>query len=373
MKVLMTSDCVGGVWTYALELARALAAHEVDVVLATEGPLPHDDQRDEAAGIDNLRLESIESKLEWMDDPWDDLDRVGRWLLALERRHRPDVVHLNSYAHGKLDWRAPTLAVGHSCVCSWWRAVEGCPAPGDWDRYRRVVRDGLQAVDAVVSVTQAMLAALGREHGPFIRSTAIHNARAAAAFDAKREKEPLIFTAGRIWDGAKNVALLDSVAPALRWEVAVAGDNCRPDGRLAKTAGIRLLGRLTTPRIRDWYARAAIFCSPARYEPFGLAALEAALSGCALVLGDIPTLREVWGDTARYVNPDDPTGLHATLTELIDDPAERARLAASARGRALQLTPARQAARYLELYQDLVATRRLREGSQVMADSQAAG
>ncbi len=31
---------------------------------------------------------------------------------------------------------------------------------------------------------------------------------------------------------------------------------------------------------------------PARYEPFGLSVLEAALSGCALVLGDIPSLRE---------------------------------------------------------------------------------
>jgi glycogen synthase len=55
----------------------------------------------------------------------------------------------------------------------------------------------------------------------------------------------------------------------------------------------------------DWYARASIYALPARYEPFGLSALEAALSGCALILGDIPSLREVWLEAAPYVSPDD--------------------------------------------------------------------
>ena len=42
--------------------------------------------------------------------------------------------------------------------------------------------------------------------------------------------------------------------------------------------------------IRPWFARAGIYALPAVYEPFGLSVLEAALSGCALVLGDIPSL-----------------------------------------------------------------------------------
>ena len=37
MKILMTADTVGGVWTYALELAGALAPHGVEVALATMG------------------------------------------------------------------------------------------------------------------------------------------------------------------------------------------------------------------------------------------------------------------------------------------------------------------------------------------------
>ena len=44
-----------------------------------------------------------------------------------------------------------------------------------------------------------------------------------------------------------------------------------------------------------------IFVSVSRYEPFGLAVLEAAHAGCALVLSDIPTFRELWQGAASFV------------------------------------------------------------------------
>ena len=44
----MTADCVGGVWTYALDLADALAPHGVEVQLATMGRLPDAEQRRQA-------------------------------------------------------------------------------------------------------------------------------------------------------------------------------------------------------------------------------------------------------------------------------------------------------------------------------------
>src|SRR3546814_4918927 len=69
-----------------------------------------------------------------------------------------------------------------------------------------------------------------------------------------------------------------------------------------------------------WLGRATFFALPARYEPFGLAVLEAALSGCALVLGDIPTLRELWDGVAAFVPPGDIEALEDVLTQLIADP-----------------------------------------------------
>ena len=66
-----------------------------------------------------------EFALEWMDEPWDDVARAGDWLLALEERDRPDVVHLNGYVHGAAALSRPCLVAAHSCVLSWWAAVHG--------------------------------------------------------------------------------------------------------------------------------------------------------------------------------------------------------------------------------------------------------
>src|SRR5690242_9948589 len=91
-RVLMTADAVGGVWTYVMELANALAAAGAEVMLATMGPRPTADQRAHAQSIPGLTLEESAFKLEWMDDPWDDVARAGEWLLELEESFRPDVI-----------------------------------------------------------------------------------------------------------------------------------------------------------------------------------------------------------------------------------------------------------------------------------------
>ena len=85
----------------------------------------------------------------------------------------------------------------------------------------------------------------------------------------------------------------------------LAGGTQSPDGDVRRFPACRMLGPLAADELADWYGRAAIYALPARYEPFGLSALEAALSGCALVLSDIPSLREIWEDAAFFVSPND--------------------------------------------------------------------
>src|SRR5215212_1492795 len=111
MKLLMTTDTVGGVWTYALDLAAALEPHGVEVTLATMGAAMSAQQRRDVAKRPNVDVRESTFKLEWMHEP--------------EQKLAPDVVHLNGYAHGSLPFRAPVAVVAHSCVLSWWRAVKG--------------------------------------------------------------------------------------------------------------------------------------------------------------------------------------------------------------------------------------------------------
>jgi len=167
----------------------------------------------------------------------------------------------------------------------------------------------------------------------------------------------MVFSAGRLWDEAKNTVALAAVGPRIAASVFFAGETRAPHGGpTASFPGVQLLGRLDSVSLSSWYSRAGIYALPARYEPFGLTALEAAMSGCALVLGDIPSLREVWGTAARYVHPDDHRGLEDVLNELLLNTSLRNRYAARAMGRAREFTPARQADHYLAVYREMVGS-----------------
>lgn len=358
-RVLMTCDTLGGVWTYALELCRGLGQRGVEVVLASTGRAPDAAQRAAAAALPHVTLVSCTGRLEWMRDPWEDLARTGEWLLELCAAYRPDVVHLNEYAHGTLPWDVPVVMVGHSCVWSWYAAVRGRLPGREWNLYRARVGAGLVGADWLVAPTRAMLAALACHYGPPRRARVIPNGRAATEFPPEA-KEPLVLSAGRLWDEAKNVGALAAAAPHLPWPVYVAGPRHHPDDERAQQeelAGVRTLGNLASPELAAWMGRASIYALPARYEPFGLSPLEAALAGCALVLGEVPSLREVWGEAALWVDPDDPQQLAGALRGLIEDTRARLRLAQAARRRALSFTPARMTSAYLDCYRTLLGER----------------
>src|SRR5687768_14138332 len=104
MRILMTADAVGGVYSYAVDLAREFCARGAEVTLAVLGPPPSPSQCAAVAGMVGLQLESCPGALEWMDQPWDDVDRANAWLLRLAERCRPDLVHLNGYCAASIDF-----------------------------------------------------------------------------------------------------------------------------------------------------------------------------------------------------------------------------------------------------------------------------
>ena len=360
-RILMTADTVGGVWTYALELARALGKYDVEVSIATMGPEPSRAQRQEAAAIGNVDLFTSNYKLEWMQNPWADLRAAGEWLMNLESRLRPDVIHLNGYVHAALPWKSPKLVVGHSCLFSWWRAVRLGEPPAEWMEYKTLVQRGLRAADLVVAPTKAMLKALDENYPRSIerKCLAIPNGLDAASFTPAL-KTKFVFAAGRLWDEAKNVETLIGIGWQLPWAVCLAGEKKNVDGdaEVCLKQNCYALGKLSRETLRYWYACAAIYVLPARYEPFGLTVLEAALSGCALVLGSIDSLRENWDGAAIFVNPQDRAALKDSIEELIKSETYRARLGHAARERALTFTSTRMGEQYLNAYSDLITGRR---------------
>ena len=343
MKILMTADCMGGVWTYALELVRALPRHHF--VIATMGARPDASQRAAIEACSNATLRASDYRLEWQENPWEDVATAGGWLLALEREFAPDLVHLNGFAQGICNFRTPKIVVAHSCVASWWRAVKGEEAPADWNPYREKVAAGLRAAAIVVAPTRALLDEMEEIYGEFAPSRVIHNGSPDVAA-SRGAVEPFVLSAGRLWDEAKNIELLERIAPDLDAPIRVAGDG-------GAFANVESLGLLPFAQMSQQMERAAIWAHPARYEPFGLAVLEAANRDCALVLSDIATLRELWQDAAIFVAPDDEDGWTRAINGLICAPAERDMWAARAQSRAGRYSLERFGAGYAEVYRAL--------------------
>jgi glycosyltransferase involved in cell wall biosynthesis len=358
----MTADTLGGVFSYATELIAALQPLGIRTVLATVGRAPSRDQRAALRDLgDDVEVHESTWPLEWMDEPWAGVASTGDWLAEIAERTRPDCIHLNDYCHGARTWPAPTLVVGHSCVLSWWQAVHGEAAPSRYDAYRDAVRRGLLGARHVVAPSRAMLESLTALYGPLRSASVIPNGVDTSRY-LPAHKERLVLGAGRVWDEAKNLASLQRVAAELPWPVMLCGDAQAPHGALgadAESPPVRTLGPIARPRLARWLARAAIYALPARYEPFGLSILEAAASGCALVLGELPSLLENWQGAARFVPPGDDDALRAALLELIEDASLRARLAAEAQARASGLGAAPMAARYADLYRALSKARAL--------------
>ncbi len=331
----MTTDAVGGVWTYALDLARAFRARNIEVIIAGMGPRP-------PAYPADIDVRWRDYKLEWQDDPWADADRAAEWLLSIEREIEPDLIHLNGYAHAAIPWKAPKLVVAHSCVFSWWEAVHKSAPPPEWNEYHRRILAGIHSADILVAPSRAMLTAIEKHYGLPRATDVIPNGRDPRAF-LRSKKEPFVLTAGRLWDSAKNLAALDRAAVMIDWPVHAAGAG-------NSSNNIHSLGQLSPEQMRDQFARASIYALPARYEPFGLSILEAALSGCALVLGDIASLRENWEGAAVFVDPDDSIELAREIKNLIDSEILLDDLQTKARERAAAFTLDCTADRYLACY-----------------------
>ncbi|WP_161890570.1 glycosyltransferase family 4 protein [Pontibacter russatus] len=315
----MTADTVGGVWNYAIELVGALAPFGTQVTLATMGAPLSEDQRRQAEELNNLTVHESTYKLEWMENPWEDVREAGQWLLKLKDEVQPDLVHLNGLVHGALEWGVPVVVVVHSCVRSWWGAVKGGEAPKEWDTYKEMVTRGLQAADMVIAPTQAMMNQAESLYGPFRARSVIYNGRGQDSFRFGK-KEPFVFSMGRVWDEAKNISMLAHIASDLDWPVYIAGDDRHPaTGQSVDLENVHFLGQLSEKEVADWLSRASIYALPARYEPFGLTMLEAAMSGCALVVGKTESQAEIWGNAARYVDPNSADELRDTINLLIKD------------------------------------------------------
>ena len=347
LRLLLVTDAVGGVWVYSLELARALKPLGIETVLAVMGPSPNARQREEAAGI---KLIDTGLSLDWLETSPGDLRRAGEALANLARIEGADLVQTNSAALlADVTFDQPCVVVQHSCVASWWVAVKGTPPPHSFVWRRDLVECGLNRAATVVAPSIAFAAETARIYDVSSPVVAVHNGRRPPLAPAHARGD-FVFTASRLWDEGKNVATLDAAAARLDAPFEAAGPQYGPNGAHVELNHLRALGEISWARLATLYAARPVFASAAVYEPFGLSVLEAACAGCALVLSDIPTHRELWDEAALFVDPTDADGFASALNGLLDDRSLRNRWGQSARSHARRFTPERMARGMMEIY-----------------------
>jgi glycosyltransferase involved in cell wall biosynthesis len=355
-RLFLTADSVGGVWQYATELARALVPHGWDITVALLGPSPSSAQR---AMVDNAGITLIDTglPLDWLAADAATVTGAGTAVARLAEEHRADIVQLNQPALAAgVTFGMPVAAVAHSCVGTWWQAVRGTePEPADFGWQTALMQRGLNTVDALIAPSHSFAAALQARYALRSLPNVIHNGRTPLP-TRSRALHDFAFTAGRLWDEGKNVATLDRAAARLGMPFKAAGSTNGPNGEHAAFGHLHALGPVDEHVIADCLSARPVFVSAARYEPFGLAVLEAALAGCPLVLSDISTFRELWNGAAVFVDADDSEGFAGAIEELAGDVPQRLALGDLARRHAARFTPDRMAEYMNALFTDLLAT-----------------
>ncbi len=354
LRILMTTDAVGGVWTFSTRLARELAERQCQINLVTLGPSPSEQQLSMIAGCPGVTLTITDLALEWEDRNGSDAARARQVLAGIAHLFEPDVVHCNGYREALSPFAAPVLITAHSCVRSWWLACHGSEPPSnEWAEYLHTVESALDSAACWVAPTDAHRRQVQELYQPTIAGRTIWNGTAAPA--APVDKEPFVLAAGRLWDKSKGMGTLGAAAGQIEWPVKLAGSSAglHETTLQALGANAELLGELPHAELMTLMAQAGVFVAPSIYEPFGLGVLEAAASGCALVLADIPSFRELWSGAALFFDPNEPASLAAAANRLCTDDFLRDSYQRKARTRARRYPLTGTAEAYLTAYHDI--------------------
>jgi glycosyltransferase involved in cell wall biosynthesis len=358
MRILLTTDTMGGVWTFTKELTAELLQRGHAVALVSMGGQPSHEQQAWCAARSRIHGPSFQFTasnvpLEWMEKNEFVFPQGAGVLLHVAKQFKPHLLHSNQFCFGALSLDIPKLVTAHSEVLSWASACRpGGLEKSRWLRqYQSLVTQGLQSCDAIASPTRWMALELARHYNDLPPSYLIRNGRSLEAPES-RQRTVQAVTVGPLWDEAKNIEMLRAVNAPI--PIYVAGERqCGGSVAPRQIGRSVLLGSLPQSSLLALLARSSIYIATSIYEPFGIAPLEAALCGCAVVANDIASLREVWGDDALYF--DGPQSLSTLLHQLSRDEQRLAEARQQSFVRANELTAQRMADGYEALYHALLA------------------
>jgi glycosyltransferase involved in cell wall biosynthesis len=356
IDIRLAGQRAGGIATYALELAAALAAAPAEFRLTVlrhrrggRLPLPPHVQQRRALTPAHHRWESVAFGLE-------------------AAATRPDLLHLPDFVPPAVR-RCPAVVTVHDLAFLHWPEI----LDADGRRYYGQVHQAAASADHIIAVSEATrrdvcdllavppakVTVIPEAAGAAFRPVSPAEAPAAVARAAARpavadltlgRRGPYLLTVGTI-EPRKNLPLLlrayDRLVAA--WPAAprlvlagragwLADETWRTLDRLAARDRVAWIDGPTTPELALLYAGALALAFPSRYEGFGLPALEAMACGAPVLASDGSALREHVAGAGWLLPPDDEAAWTEALAAISRDAEARARLAAAGRRRAATYT-----------------------------------
>ncbi|MDR0383493.1 MAG: glycosyltransferase family 4 protein [Spirochaetaceae bacterium] len=137
---------------------------------------------------------------------------------------------------------------------------------------------------------------------------------------------PFYFSLGSI-SRRKNIKWIMAYATKHPYDLFAVSGSVLPtasSGEPPQSApsNIMLMGYMPDARVKALMERCKAFILPSYYEGFGLTPLEALACGAPVIVSNAASLPEIYGDAARYIDPDNPDiDLDALLSQPVADPA----------------------------------------------------
>jgi phosphatidylinositol alpha-mannosyltransferase len=353
----------GGVKRHAAHLASALRdlGDEVDLIGPSRRPV-HDEHVHTFRGVVNIESNGSANYIGIFVCPY----KVRRWF----RARRYDVVHIHEPLIPSLNYWA-LWSAGRAARVGTFHAFTERESWSARTARRIWSAVAFRSYDRGIAVSPAA-ARLARTtfHKPL---AIIPNGIAAATYrrpaSPRAPGEPLrLLFVGHWRDSRKGLRyLLDACTRLYARGIALELDVIGDGGRVPRIElpNVRYHGAIADEqRLAAMYAACDVFVAPSTgMESFGIVLLEAMAAGRAIVCSDIEGYRDVAGDAAVLVPPEDGEALAAAIAELAADRSARERLGARGRARVGAFEWRELALRVRDEYVAAIATRRGEEAA----------
>ena len=296
-----------------------------------------------------------------------------RQLPQLARSHRLDVLHIPSYR--RMLWPKPCSLVATIHDLAPFRVSKKY----DWKRtlYAKIfVRRLARRQNEIIAISENTASDIARFFGLRDRISVVHNGLDHERFTAGEDeanakaaqryrlKGPFFLYVSRLEHPGKNHIRLITAFERFKadagssWQLVFAGSDWHGAEAIHEAIqrspvarDIRSLGFVEDGQLPDLYRAAGVFVYPSLYEGFGMPPIEAMACGCPVISSTSGSLKEVIGDAAAIVDPEDVASIAKKLTALASSSDTRDRYRAAGLRQAAKFNWANTATQTLRVYE----------------------